>query len=120
MTMVSLENGPDFRSRCRLHREARTVRTMIGMYCRAHHHSAEMCVECQALQDYAMARLDKCPFGEGKTVCSLCPVHCYKPEMRQRVRAVMRFSGPKMMSRHPVMAITHQLDKRRKKPLLEA
>ena len=114
--MVNMDNGPDFRSR-RLGREARTVRTMIGMYCRANHHSADVCDECRALEDYAMARLDKCPFGEGKTVCSLCPVHCYKPDMRQRVKSVMRYAGPRMMSRHPAMAITHLLDKRRKEPL---
>ena len=115
--MTNRDNEPDFQDRRRLRREARTVRTMIGIYCRANHHSAEICVECRALEDYAMARLDKCPFGEGKTVCSLCPVHCYKPEMRQRVKSVMRYAGPRMMSRHPAMAITHLLDKRRKGPL---
>jgi hypothetical protein len=89
---------------------------MIGMYCHAHHGS-KGCAECNDLEAYAMARLDKCPFGEGKTVCSLCPVHCYKPEMRQRVREVMRYAGPRMMKSHPAMAITHLLDKRRKEPL---
>ncbi len=117
MTIANLENKPDFRDRGRLGREARTVRTMIGMYCRGQHHAKTLCDECRALEDYAMARLDKCPFDEGKTVCSLCPVHCYKPEMRQRVKAVMRYAGPRMMSRHPAMAITHLLDKRRKEPL---
>ncbi len=108
---------PDFSKRPRLLRETRTIRTMIGMYCRARHESRELCTECRELVAYAMARADKCPFGEGKTVCSLCPVHCYKPEMRQRVREVMRFAGPRMMKSHPAMAITHLLDKRRKKPL---
>jgi hypothetical protein len=108
---------PDFSGRPRLSREARTVRTMIGMHCRARHGSTQLCAECRDLEAYAMARLDKCPFGENKTVCSLCPVHCYKPEMRQRVREVMRYAGPRMMSSHPAMAITHLLGKRRKVPL---
>jgi hypothetical protein len=37
--------------------------------------------------------------------------------MRQRVKTVMQYAGPRMMSCHPIMAIFHLLDKRRKKPL---
>ena len=115
--MASCNGVPDFNNRRRLGREARTVRTMIGMYCRTHHRSRELCAECGDLEDYAMARLDKCPFGEAKTVCSRCTVHCYRPQMRQRVKTVMQYAGPRMMSCHPIMAIFHLLDKRRKKPL---
>lgn len=87
------------------------------MYCRDRHSSNDLCAECHDLETYALDRLCHCPFGEGKTVCSLCPVHCYKPVMRQRVREVMRYAGPRMMTRHPLMAAFHLLDKRRKKPL---
>ena len=61
--------------------------------------------------------LDRCPFGEEKTTCARCPVHCYKPAMRERVRAVMRYAGPRMLLRHPILALQHQLDGvRHKKP----
>jgi len=106
-----------FKNRPRLSREGKTLLTMISMYCSSRHGSTDSCRECDALGDYAISRLDKCPFGEGKTVCSLCLVHCYKPEMRQKIREAMRYAGPRMMPRHPLMAINHILDKRRKNPM---
>lgn len=56
---------------------------------------------------------------ETKTFCSNCRVHCYKPEMREKIRAVMRFSGPRMLFVHPVAAIRHVIETRRKKKRLE-
>ena len=58
-----------------------------------------------------------CPFGEGKTTCARCPVHCYRKDMREKIRQVMRYSGPRMVYRHPVMAARHLMDGRRKEPL---
>ncbi len=63
---------------------------------------------------YALTRLDKCPLKSDKPTCAKCPVHCYKPEMRNRIKDVMRFSGPRMLSRHPVLAVLHLLDSRRR------
>ena len=62
---------------------------------------------CQELQDYALARIDKCPFMETKTFCSACKVHCYKPAMREQIRAVMRWAGPRMLPVHPVLSVKH-------------
>ena len=101
----------------RIGREERTVRAMLHIYCRAHHRSGqELCGECSELLDYALDRLDRCPFGEGKTACVDCEIHCYKPAMRDRVREVMRFAGPRMIFRHPILAVLHLLDGRRKQP----
>ncbi|NTW44191.1 MAG: nitrous oxide-stimulated promoter family protein, partial [Anaerolineaceae bacterium] len=75
-----------------------------------------LCEDCQALSDYALQRLDKCPYQEGKTTCAKCPVHCYKPAMREKVRIVMRFAGPKMLYRYPILTVNHLLDGMRKKP----
>ena len=95
----------------RITREENTIRVMIRIYCRNKHATrGSLCPECEGLQDYAMKRLEKCPFQERKTTCANCPVHCYKPEMREKVRDVMRYSGPKMIYRHPVLAIFHILD----------
>jgi hypothetical protein len=95
----------------RIRREKRTVEAMVRMYCRGHHGKrAGLCEGCAALLDYAHARLDGCRFGEGKTTCARCAVHCYRPEMRERIRAVMRWAGPRMLLRHPVMAVRHVVD----------
>jgi hypothetical protein len=99
----------------RMARENRTINAMIRIYCRAHHGCGpELCAGCRELQDYAEARLAGCPFRENKSTCANCPVHCYKPSMRERVREVMRFSGPRMTWRHPVLALFHLIDGRRR------
>ena len=97
----------------RLEQEIKTVGTMIGMYCRSRHGGGKMlCEDCRSLCSYAEKRILKCPFGENKPVCSKCPIHCYKPQMRKQIGEVMRFAGPKMMFRHPVLAIRHLITQR--------
>jgi hypothetical protein len=91
---------------------------MIRLRCRSLHHTgSKLCPDCGDLFDYAMTRLDKCPFQEGKPTCANCRVHCYKPQMREQIRAVMRYSGPRMMFRHPFLALFHFIDGFRKEPL---
>jgi len=103
----------------RMQREARTIEAMIEIYCHDHHGTrGELCADCTALLDYAGRRLEKCPFQENKTTCTKCPVHCYKPAMREQVRQVMRYAGPRMVYKHPVLAVLHILvDSRRDKPV---
>ena len=107
-------------------REKELVSEMIALYCKKKHHTKitrkkdgshkeELCPECMALSEYACARSDKCPFMETKTFCSNCRVHCYKPEMREKIRAVMRFSGPRMLLYHPILAIWHLICSMREK-----
>lgn len=122
----------------RLAREEKTIATMIGMYCRDHHGAAGrsgdaepdpsvdgpdrrgasggLCEECSALVEYARARLDRCPYGLDKPTCVKCTTHCYKPAMREQVRAIMRYAGPRMVKEHPLLAAAHLTDGRRKTP----
>lgn len=97
-------------------REKRVVSLMISIYCRKNHGAKrELCPECQELKEYAILRSDKCPFMESKTFCSNCKVHCYKPEMREKIRVVMRYAGPRMIFHHPVMAVRHVIESKREK-----
>ena len=101
-------------------REKVMVSDMIALYCRKQHGAKSgLCVDCAALNTYARERSDKCPFMETKTFCSNCRVHCYKPEMREKIRAVMRFSGPRMIFHHPVVAVRHVLETKKEKRRLE-
>ena len=101
-------------------REKETVSFMIRLYCKKKHGTKQgLCPECAALDEYARMRSDKCPFMESKTFCSNCKVHCYKPEMREKIREVMRFSGPRMMLYHPVMATRHVVESMKEKKRLE-
>ena len=100
----------------RLARERVTMSKMVGIYCAAHHDSSDdtLCADCQTFLDYAETRLHKCPYGEEKPTCANCPVHCYKPAQREQARQIMRYAGPRMLLRHPLLAIAHQLDGLRK------
>ena len=102
----------------RMTRERETVDRMIGLYCRKRHHSVNntLCDSCLELRKYAMKRLGRCPFQEGKTSCGNCPVHCYTGEMKEKIKDVMRVAGPMMPWRHPCLAFMHFIDGFRKKP----
>lgn len=101
----------------RISREKRTVSAMIKLYCRKHHHAsgaaAPRC-DCRALEQYAHARLERCPLASSKPSCRRCTIHCYNPAMREQMRKVMRWSGPRMLWRHPLMALRHLWDERRR------
>lgn len=87
--------------------EKRILSEMIGLYCKGKGHSGGLCGDCEELRVYAMQRCDSCPHMENKTFCSNCKTHCYRPEMRGRIRAVMRYSGPRMLLYHPVLLLRH-------------
>lgn len=105
-----LAPGCSFASR-RLAREWRTLAAMVNCYCQAQHQdAAELCPECRGLLDYATIRLEKCRFGAEKPTCAHCPVHCYQRDRREQVKEVMRYAGPRMMWRHPMLSLRHWLD----------
>jgi hypothetical protein len=103
----------------RLTREAETIEAMLAVYCAGQHRDKPgLCPECLELRDYALGRLDRCPFRENKPICAKCTGHCYKPAMRERIRVVMRYSGPRMLLRHPLLAVLNLADGFRKAPAL--
>src|SRR5512145_1955163 len=95
----------------RLRRERKTIQAMIKLYCHDQHGSQDaLCESCTALDVYAMSRLDRCPYTPNKPTCVNCPTHCYKPDMREQIRVVMRYAGPRMLTKHPALAILHLID----------
>jgi hypothetical protein len=101
--MVANNTGPN------IQREKHTISVMIYLYCHKKHHTLynQLCDECNELLQYAMQRLTLCRFGEEKTTCERCPKHCYRKDYKQNIKQVMRFSGPRMIIHHPIMAIRH-------------
>lgn len=101
--------------------EKKTVAAMVRVFCAEHHPNARgECDACGTLLAYAHARLDACPYGDGKPTCKACPIHCYRPAEREEMRVVMRFAGPRMMLRHPWLSIVHLWKERfRTKPRLK-
>ncbi|MBY6187463.1 nitrous oxide-stimulated promoter family protein [Marinobacter hydrocarbonoclasticus] len=104
----------------RLASEFRTIAHMMQIYCKGNCGTVErqqgLCSCCRELLDYAEKKLDRCPYGDTKPTCAKCPIHCYKPEPKERIRQVMRYAGPRMLLRHPIEAIRHLLDERRPVP----
>lgn len=94
-----------------IEQEKETVRQMIYIYCQGNKHSVkdEICEHCITLLQYAYARLDHCKFGTQKPTCKKCPIHCYKPAMREEMKKVMRYAGPRMILYHPITALKHIL-----------
>ena len=113
--IVEFVSDPRFVRRAR---EMRALDIMIAMYCRHHHGSAPLCDACAELSEYARRRLLRCVFGDAKPTCANCVVHCYRQDMRDRAREMMRWAGPRMLWSHPVVAIRHMLDGRRPAPML--
>jgi len=89
--------------------EKQTVERMIRLYCRHAEGNRELCRECRSLLDYALSRLDHCPYGDNKPACKQCTTHCYRPDRREQIRRIMRFSGPRMILYAPIEAIRHLL-----------
>lgn len=119
------------KGKSKIETEKRTVAAMIALYCRGKGHgvysdvsasktlsskrttsssSHFLCPECSELLHYAHQRLERCRFGEEKPSCTRCPVHCYRKDMRERIRQIMHYSGPRMLLHDPIMAIRHLWD----------
>lgn len=99
--------------------EFKTVSAMMEIYCKDHHNTKHgLCEACTELLLYAETKLDRCPYGEIKPTCNNCPIHCYKPEPKEQMRLVMRYSGPRMLLNHPILAIRHLRHERRPVPEL--
>jgi hypothetical protein len=91
----------------RIEKEKKIVRKMIELYCRHHLKQDIISEEYQHLIEFAYRRLDHCRFGEKKTACKNCPVHCYAPKEREKIRMIMRWAGPRMLLYSPIEALRH-------------
>ena len=91
-------------------KEKKTIEAMVRMYCSGRHKAKRgLCRECTSLLYYAKLRLDKCPFGGKKPTCAKCTIHCYNPSIRPKITAVMKYGGPRMISKHPIIALHHNI-----------
>lgn len=109
-------------------REAKDLKILAlftSVYCRVHHpgpyrglavdnddlrrlalHKYPVCADCAGFLNYAFERRLRCPLEE-KPACKHCPVHCYKPGHREKVREIMRFSGKYLIMRGRLDLLWH-------------
>ena len=91
----------------KIEKEKEIVKLMIMKYCRGYKHLNPPCKDCKKLIEYVERRADLCPFMETKTYCSNCQIHCYSPDKREKIKAIMRYSGPRMLFSNPIITIDH-------------
>jgi len=65
-----------------------------------------LCPDCRKLLDHGIAKLLLCPY-DPKPMCKKCTTHCYAPDYRERIRAVMRFSGLYLVKHGRLDLIVH-------------
>lgn len=100
-------------------REERVISQMVALYCAGNHDAASrteraccgepVCPACKAVDAYAVLRTARCRQMHAKTSCEKCPHHCYRLQEREQIRQVMRYAGPRMLTKHPIAAIRHLL-----------
>ena len=102
----------------RISREKETIAKMIALYQKQCPQASVEEGHYQALNAYADKRLDKCVFGEEKPACKQCPVRCYQSAHLVELTLIMRWAGPRMLWRHPILTVRHLMDDRRPVPEL--
>ena len=90
-----------------LDKDLRMLAWFVRTYCRGNHKTKSgLCPDCQDLFDYAKKRREICPL-DPRPSCRKCTIHCYKPEYRNKIRQVMRYSGKRVILRGRLDLIPH-------------
>ena len=96
----------------KIRREIKTLEALISIYCEKNHRQSNgLCDQCQEIKVYAINKIKECPDQPDKPICESCSTHCYEPVMRERIKEIMRFSGPRIIWRHPILTIDHIMKK---------
>lgn len=97
----------------------------VEVYCRSHHKEDRapfdfkvpgggaffsklpiLCPDCSKLLKYGLTMRLRCP-QQPKPMCKKCPNPCYKPEYREKIREVMKFSGMYLVKRGRIDLMYH-------------
>ena len=118
MNINKYHNDNDCKTAKKIKYEKAMIFYMIKLYC-IHNHkdyqkihnktfgSKSICKECEELYNYACERTNKCRFIKSKTFCSACESHCYKKDMKEKIKKIMSYSGKRMIIHHPIAAFKH-------------
>ena len=93
----------------KIEKEKEIMKFMVCLYCKHKLKTDGIPKQYVRLVEYASQRLDRCRFGNNKSSCTKCPIHCYRKDMRSMMREVMKWSGPRMFLHSPLTAIRHFL-----------
>jgi len=106
MKVFSMSQEPDI-----ITREKKMVEAMVKIFCKNHHNTNDsLCSECFEIRDYALKRLENCPYQDKKPVCGKCGLTCYNKKFRDKTEKMFIYSGPRMFFQHPILGIQHICD----------
>lgn len=106
-------------------KDLKILALFTSVYCRDHHSQERLplsdlprsltvlqrfpcCVQCRDFLLYAIERRLRCPLDD-KPSCRHCPVHCYRPDQRELVRTIMRYSGKALIKKGRLDLLLHYL-----------
>ena len=112
----------------KLERDQKTLARFVEVYCHGNHSAdqrstvdlkshdvtalagrpIELCPDCSKLLNHALVKREHCPM-DPKPQCKDCPDHCYQPTYREKIRQVMRYSGPRLLLRGRLDYLAHLL-----------
>jgi hypothetical protein len=106
-------------------RDIRILARFVALYCRSHHRDdrspfefkapgfegllekpLQLCPNCAKLLKYGLTMRLRCPHTP-KPMCKKCPDPCYRPEYRERIKEVMKFSGMYLLKRGRIDLMYH-------------
>ncbi|MBI5231864.1 MAG: nitrous oxide-stimulated promoter family protein [Coriobacteriales bacterium] len=117
----------------KVRKDTRTLADFTQIWCANHHadrervpvvseaaelgvygtHAPVLCEECAEHLRYAEKRRAYCPM-DPKPFCAHCDVHCYKADERAFQQEMMRFSGPRSMTKgHFIDGVKHMIESRK-------
>ncbi len=95
-----------------IEKELKVIGRFTEVWCAGHHHGGQqpvtipggtvtlqLCPDCAEFFAYAVQKRHTCPLEPEKPSCKKCPVHCYAPPQRAKVRQIMAWSGRRMILR---------------------
>lgn len=77
---------------------------MIRLYCK-NNHKDYLCNDCKNLISYSNIRTDYCKRLDEFFFCSSCDRTCYDNENLEKIRKIMRYSGPRMIYSDPKASV---------------
>lgn len=88
-----------------------TLEAMAQIYCDAHHigmnkDAVNLCIECREAVIATLNRTQVCPNGHIHN-CQDCDIKCQRGDGQSRIKAIMAYSAPRMLWRHPLMTFTY-------------
>lgn len=87
--------------------EKSTIEKIAGIYCSNKHGvTGVLCYDCSKLLADTIHLVNKCPYSP-KPACGACKTNCFSVEHKRKMNQVMKYSGARMLFRHPILTINH-------------